>query len=91
MRDEWKMPFMRIEYQIAATLFILVPVALAVAVWHTSLWLVPPVLVGGYFGTKEVVWVIEVVLSDFLFEDDEFNRLTWRVENEIWGWTGPYK
>jgi hypothetical protein len=40
-----------------------------------------------YFASREVVFAVEVLLADFLFEGgaDEFNYLTEQVEGEVWG------
>jgi hypothetical protein len=92
MRDEWKLPFVRIENRIGILLIVLIPLWLTIVSWQTSLWLVPLASVGGWVVTRRAVWLVEVILVDFLFESpDEFHHLAWQVENEIFGWTHPYK
>jgi hypothetical protein len=86
MRD-WKLPFVRVEYQVGMALFILAPLWAAVASWQVSPWLAPAAMVVTYFASREVVFAVEVLLADFLFEGgaDEFNYLTEQVEDEVWG------
>jgi hypothetical protein len=83
----WKLPFMRFEYQAGVALFILVPLWAAVASWQVSPWLAPVAMVVTYFASREVVFAVEILLADFLFDGgaDEFNDLTEQVEIEFWG------
>jgi len=85
MRD-WKLPFIRVEYQAGMVLFILVPLWAAIASWQVSPWLAPVAAVVTHFVLREVVFAVEVLLADFFFEGaDEFNHLMEQAEVEFWG------
>jgi hypothetical protein len=67
-------------------------VPLYLALQCSSVWLAVVVFVVSFAGMKLYQLVVSTLVADLWFgSTEEFNRLAWEAENELWGWSDPYE